>query len=459
MWKKCGLLTPAIQLPEAEYERPANWSKLKSNSTRASLTDVEETAQWLAGEDLVQKVVLALLSQARLETDAKSGIVIHNAFAYDGHLERALINAALPRPVCVLSWAQSAEVHAYVKMQITTMLVDQWKLGRGPLADSTVLATDKYCPWDGRQMTAAQPPLPNLKVCKVLDGNLYLPQDVRARYITDVCRGPEWRSLLQQFDRTYSVPDAAAAIVQAPVSVDAPAEPQATIIAEWFPGEPTTEAELTSRYTKTASFDHSSEAHCWFMLVHQDSMPKLFVIAKADMILNKTKMLLGHGGGQWLQDEKAIKHVADHPGKAFTCNFTDDVSHFVVLEGSNGDGDVITLRECLHKMEKDDNVNFTLTNHTFERPQEVIAGTAADSYKVTCTQENGLAWKPHAVKDYKMLNVASAFLASNLAASPALRCVWRMRHYKREAMLAPAKPLWFLVNDLQLAANQVVRLV
>jgi hypothetical protein len=34
-----------------------------------------------------------------------------------------------------------------------------------------------------------------------------------------------------------------------------------------------------------------------------------------------------------------------------------------------------------------------------------------------------------------------------------------MRHYKREAMLAPAKPLWFLTSDLQLAANQVVRLV
>ena len=68
------------------------------------MTDVEETAQWLSGEDLVQKVVASLLSGLR-PAGAITGIVIHNAFAYEGHLEKGIINGNFPavKAVGVLS--------------------------------------------------------------------------------------------------------------------------------------------------------------------------------------------------------------------------------------------------------------------------------------------------------------------------------------------------------------------
>ena len=198
---------------------------------------------------------------------------------------------------------------------------------------------------------------------------------------------------------------------------------------------------------------------CWFTLVKGEGVSKLFVLAKNDVTLAANSLLLGHGAGSWLQDDKGVKHVADYPGKSFACNITTDTIP-VVLEQSSGDSELMTLRACIRKLETQGHTNFVLTNHTFERPAEVIAGTQDDQFRVVCALENGLVWKANAVnKDYKMLNVASVFQESELTASPAVRCVWRMRFYKNEGMVAPAKPLWFLKQDLQMVKDQAIRLL
>lgn len=75
-------------------------------------------------------------------------------------------------------------------------------------------------------------------------------------------------------------------------------------------------------------------------------------------------------------------------------------------------------------------------------------------------EQHGLLWKPAAHKgDAKQTTAASMFASSTLSASPALTRIWRVRYYKRENMVAPAKPLWFLAHPITLEKNQVVRVV
>lgn len=69
-------------------------------------------------------------------------------------------------------------------------------------------------------------------------------------------------------------------------------------------------------------------------------------------------------------------------------------------------------------------------------------------------------WKVNAVKGPpKQTCAASLFTAETLDASQALNRVWRLRFYKKENMVAPAKPLWYAKSQFVLEKGKVVRLV
>ena len=132
----------------------------------------------------------------------------------------------------------------------------------------------------------------------------------------------------------------------------------------------------------------------------------------------------------------------------------------VVVEKSDGfDSPLTTVRQVFLDSERSGTVNCELSCHTMERPAEVVQGAAPDHFKISPKKINSLAWKPQNVqaKNLKQTNAASFFEAKQLQEG-ALQLVWRVRHYKREAMIAPAKPLWFVRARLVLGKDQVKRL-
>ena len=47
---------------------------------------------------------------------------------------------------------------------------------------------------------------PQLKCCQIVDQKLVLPSDLRGQFLTCPVFGPEWRSLLETFDKQWSTP-------------------------------------------------------------------------------------------------------------------------------------------------------------------------------------------------------------------------------------------------------------
>lgn len=111
----------------------------------------------------------------------------------------------------------------------------------------------------------------------------------------------------------------------------------------------------------------------------------------------------------------------------------------------------------MQNFEKNGLVNLTLAAHSCERPPDVLVGTVPDHYIVK--NKSGLAWRPQnvAAKSLKQTNIASFFSRGQLEKG-ALELVWRMRLYKKEGMVAPAKPLWYIKAAVVLTNNQAVRL-
>lgn len=382
MWRKQGLLRAPEMISEAEFQRPANWSHLKSNELKPSYGDHEETAQWLTGDDFFHALLEALIGHIK---EKEAGIVWHNVFAYDAVLEKSVLSRPVAQscPFLVLSWAQTMDLQSYVRMQLTQYLIEQWKNRSGPLF--TNKKTDQYLPWDGDAVVqpVAQP---QLKICKLVDSILTIPQDIRAKYLVDAVRSHTWKELLRKFDSTYNVPlagvSAAAAVAAADQSEAATdsagggtQEVPHHLPADWFPGEPTTVEEL-KQYKQLTAFDHSnSTSH--FVMMDDGGVHKLFLVATRDSDFSNEEYIVGHGAGSWLQADKAVKHCQDQPGKSHAVNWQNDAA-LCVLEGSSGDSAVKTLRQCLHDVESSGLVNFELAGHTLERPADVLNGTAPD---------------------------------------------------------------------------------
>lgn len=153
------------------------------------MTDAQETSQWLGGTEVPQQILEALLGE---RTDA---VILHGTF-YDACVERACLDMGL---TSVSHTADSKVFNAANKL-IKQELLAQWKENRGAMQD--VLPRFQENP---NAAQIPQPPaVPVFKLCVYADGALALPRDVRGTYLSDPVRAPEWRQLLQEFDRSYA---------------------------------------------------------------------------------------------------------------------------------------------------------------------------------------------------------------------------------------------------------------
>ena len=151
-------------------------------------------------------------------------------------------------------------------------------------------------------------------------------------------------------------------------------------------------------------------------------------------------------------------------------------------QGPKGTSDSapMTLYQLYIMLEKRGIVNFKLTSHDCERPAEVQKGNVAYTLEVSHTSHS--VYKPNPVqqKHVKASNLGGFLNYNTLEKSKYLELVWRnldhiyqfsivsfvfdiplypsqgMRHYGKEKVLGPAKPLWFIKGDgFHMEANKV----
>ena len=160
-----------------------------------------------------------------------------------------------------------------------------------------------------------------------------------------------------------------------------------------------------------------------------------------------------------MADRRQVHQVLGRqPRKAFKLKFLSDQA-LVVLEDKGTDSSLMTLRELIRKMEKDGNVDLALGGHKYNRPASVSNGQEADRFDVT--PDGDLCWRPNSVqaKNAKLNNIMSIFEPQMLEKCTAISCVWRMRLWKAEKLLAAAKPLWKLRQSITLKDTECVRIL
>lgn len=151
----------------------------------------------------------------------------------------------------------------------------------------------------------------------------------------------------------------------------------------------------------------------------------------------------------------------------------------------------MSMYKLIVSFEKRGHLDLKVTGHIIDRPAAVKRGEAPDA--ITVAHEAHSVFKPNGVtaKNVKGSNVAGVIGMKVLAASQYLQLVWRcfaclawvlvscffvswflisrwniqcnmswtttiiwgMRHYHREKIVGPAKPLWFARADIVLEAN------
>lgn len=161
--------------------------------------------------------------------------------------------------------------------------------------------------------------VPELQICKINNGQLHLPPDVRAQFMGDPVRSAEWKRLLAEFDRKWSTSssgesgrstDAAVEqIVAAEGDGDGESgqqdeEPRGSCCESAFVGEPTTKEDMEAKYTTAHSFPMAD--NLVGVIVEG---PKLFVSSLGDVQWSVDEPFLCFGAGTWLLDDKAASYL------------------------------------------------------------------------------------------------------------------------------------------------------
>lgn len=249
--------------------------------------------------------------------------IVVNATAYDGCLERACIEMGLP---CVSQSDKQANFVTSIKLT-KNFLLDMWKNKEGAMAERL----PRYKPEADLENMPAEPLEPELRLCTILDGCLCLPRDVRQEFLTDAVRSPEWRKMLQEFDRvfgTHAEPEAA------PVT-----DGQAPVAFDWqkaFPGEITDKDPWHVEFDGKVKgkFQWCPELMAYLVECEADQASeetvhkkfRLYVEALGDYTIAATDPALTYGAGSWLLEGKAEQFITDNPQghKAVLCEFTSD---------------------------------------------------------------------------------------------------------------------------------------
>ena len=173
----------------------------------------------------------------------------------------------------------------------------------------------KYEPVADSDPTPEQATAPELQICKINDGRLNLPPDVRAQFMGDPVRSAEWKRLLAEFDRKWSATASgeaersSAAVQQIVASEDGESgqqdeQPNGCVWESAFQEEPTTKADLDAKYSTAHSFPMAD--NLVGVIVEG---PKLFVSSLGDVQWPVDEPFLCFGAGTWLLDDKATSYL------------------------------------------------------------------------------------------------------------------------------------------------------
>ncbi|CAK9060296.1 unnamed protein product [Durusdinium trenchii] len=427
-----------VALAEKEFVVPGSADALLSHDARRNLTDLQETAQWCGGIMPPKHIFESLTSNLK----GSHGVLVVHPTAYDGCVELA----ALQMGFWVTGTSGSDVNYRSAKEIVKEHLLQDINQEDLPKAVSK----------------------PELRLCSLVDNKLIVPQDVRAHFMKCPIYGPEWRSLMAQFDKDWGAPATAT-----------PATPAANLKAESVK----TEGPGTKTESKEEAFDWDTcfkdspkKLETLKAKFPSDLMelpgpmaatsffvapgPQLFILAKeACEVRAVDGPFLSYGAGVWITGDKVTKFVANNPGKGVPCGFQDD-QVVVTMEENSKDGPLCSLRDALQQVEKNGLVDFSVGGHTCVRPPEVQQGMCDDRFVISADNSNPLLFKPNAIqtKSLKAANLASHFSWEAMQASP-LELVWRLRLYTTEKCVAPAKPLWYLPGDLKMAKDVCQRLI
>ena len=189
-----------------------------------------------------------------------------------------------------------------------------WKDGSGTIGR----CSPKYKANPDADEVATETEAPTLLLCKLDDGKLTIPGNLRAQWLGDPVRAPEWKDMLRKFDAKWAATLEGRESATESQSTEAPPI-QTTSTGgsfDWstvFPGEPTTIEELVRKHGPPChTFMFSTELQgC----VHDG--PTLWVQALADGELASTKPLITFGSGTWLLDAKATTFKQEPHGQSF----------------------------------------------------------------------------------------------------------------------------------------------
>ena len=256
-------------------------------------------------------------------------VVVLNATMYDGCLERMCINKSLP---CVSQTEK--QPHFVTAAKLTkNHLMTLWKGNQGAMADKL----PRYMPEPNAEILPSLPAEPSLTLCSLIDGALCLPRNIRAEFLTDAVRSPEWRKMLQEFDRTFGTEASAEQVAESAAESDAAAFDWASL----FKDEPHEKDEFHRIFDGKVQgqFQWCPELIAYVIDAGDTKdaeHPKkfrLYVEAVEAYKLSAEEGFLTYGAGVWLLDQKAETFLAENPHghKGVICAFKFD-SDPVVLE-------------------------------------------------------------------------------------------------------------------------------
>lgn len=261
--------------------------------------------------------------------------------AYCGSLERSCLKLGIP----ILSVTDNQSNYTYCMATSADALLQQWKNGAGQMGK--MLPKYKSQPVDETPVIAE---VPNLQICKVEDDVLTVPPDIRRTYLNDPARAPEWRKILQDFDRRWasevqsgtpsttangstpsrangSTPSRATtsseSLAVTPSGSDDP--PAIASDFDWgtvFPEEPKTKTDFEAKYASLHTFTVSGN-----MVGVIVEGPKLFLVASGECSLTVDEPILMFGAGVWLLDAKASAFL-EECSMFFTFGLWDMLQHY-----------------------------------------------------------------------------------------------------------------------------------
>ena len=225
-------------------------------------------------------------------------------------------------------------------------LLELWKKHEGVMEN----ALPRFIAEPNPETLPSDPKEPNLLLCSLVDGALCLPRNIMAEFLTDPIRSPEWRKMLQEFDRCFGTAAGNAAEPEAETGGgdSADAGPQGAPF-DWagaFVDEPQETEKWHAKYDALVhgKFTWCPELTAYIVKESEDSSAdaeapkkfKLFIEANEPYTLNTTDPFLTYGAGVWLLDNKAetfISENSEHGHKGVVCSFSSDLDPVVLEEG------------------------------------------------------------------------------------------------------------------------------